>query len=73
MITIGRMAETYGLLPSEVASRATTYDLMVTDVLATYEKYTQQKSSGKLVDPAVYQLSADELTVMMEQARVKHN
>lgn len=73
MITIGRMAEAYGLLPSEVASRATTYDLMVTDVLATYEKYMQQKSSGKLVDPSVYQLSGDELKNIMEQARVKHN
>lgn len=39
MITIGRMAKLYGLLPSEVEFRATTYDLMITDVLATWDSH----------------------------------
>jgi hypothetical protein len=45
MITIGHLAKTYGILPSEVASRATTYDLMVTDVLTTWENYQRNPDS----------------------------
>lgn len=39
MINIGMLAKTYGLLPSQVLHNATTYDLMVTDVLATWEHH----------------------------------
>jgi hypothetical protein len=61
MITIGRIAEKYGMLPSMVAQQATTYDLMITDVLATFDNYQQKKSSGKLMDASVYDLSTEEL------------
>jgi hypothetical protein len=70
MITIGRMAEKYGMLPSQVEQSATTYDLMISDVLATYENFQQQKASGK-VDPSVYQYTQEELMAMMEQANGK--
>lgn len=39
MISIGHIAKTYGLLPSEVAARATTFDIMITDVYTTWENY----------------------------------
>lgn len=39
MISIGHIAKTYGLLPSEVVARATTYDLMITDVYTTWENH----------------------------------
>jgi hypothetical protein len=39
MISIGHIAKTYGLLPSEVVSRATTFDIMITDVYSTWENY----------------------------------
>ena len=39
MISVGHMARTYGLLPSEVLARATTYDIMVTDVYSTWENH----------------------------------
>jgi hypothetical protein len=39
MISIGHIAKTYGILPSEVVSRATTFDIMITDVYATWENY----------------------------------
>lgn len=39
MITIGSLAKAYGLLPSEVMARATTFDLMVADVMATWEDH----------------------------------
>ncbi len=45
MISIGSMAKMYGLLPSEVAQRATTFDLMVTDILATWEAYRADPQS----------------------------
>lgn len=67
MIMIGRMAKEYGMLPSQVEQQATTYDIMISDVLATYENYQQQKASGK-VDPSVYEFSQNELEKMMEKA-----
>lgn len=70
MITVGRMAERYGLLPSEVAQRATTYDIMITDVLASYTNYEQQKNSGK-VDPSAYNFSQNQMKDMLEKARGK--
>jgi hypothetical protein len=73
MISIGRMAEKYGMLPSQIAEHATTYDIMITDVLATYDSYQQQKQSGKLVDATAYGYSKDDLKNMMETSRVKHS
>jgi len=66
---IGRMAKEYGMLPSEIANRATTYDLMVTDVLATYEHYQHLKSQGKLIDPSVYKFTDEELKTMLDKAK----
>ena len=63
---IGRMAKQYGMLPSMVEQQATTFDIMVTDMLATYEHYQQQKANGK-VDPKIYGFSNEELLSMMEQ------
>ena len=39
MITIGQLAKTYGLLPSEVLARGSTFDLMVMDVFTTWENH----------------------------------
>jgi hypothetical protein len=68
MIMVGRMAKEYGMLPSQVEQQATTYDIMITDVLASYENYQQQKMSGK-IDPSVYEFSQAELESMMEKSR----
>lgn len=65
---IGRMAKEYGMLPSEVEQRANTYDIMIMDVLATYDRYQESRASGK-VDPSVYQLSQEEMTNMIARAR----
>jgi hypothetical protein len=40
------MAQRYGLLPSEVLHRATTFDLEVLDVAKSYEKMKQNKANG---------------------------
>ena len=68
MIMIGRMAEKYGKLPHEVEEHATTYDIMIMDVLSTYENYQQQKSTGKLIDANVYGLNQEDLTAIMEKS-----
>jgi hypothetical protein len=41
MITVGVLAKKYGQLPSQVLATATTYDIMIDDVLTTWEKYNQ--------------------------------
>jgi hypothetical protein len=56
------------MLPSEVAARATTYDLMVTDVLASYETYEYYKSQNKAM-PVENMYDEKELIAMMEKAR----
>jgi hypothetical protein len=63
------MAERYGLLPHEVKNRATTYDIMITDVLASYEDYEQRKANGKQIDPNNHGYSVDELQQMMGKVR----
>lgn len=65
---IGRMAKEYGMLPHMVEQQATTFDIMVTDILATYEQYQQQKASGK-IDPKIYGFSQDEMQSMMEKSK----
>lgn len=45
MISIGHIARTYGLLPSEVLARATTYDIMITDVYTTWENYQKDPNA----------------------------
>jgi hypothetical protein len=50
MITIGVLAKKYGQLPSQVVAHATSYDLMVDDVLTTWENYQQDPSSANNYD-----------------------
>jgi hypothetical protein len=62
MITIGRMAEKYHMLPSQVEANATTYDFMITDVLAAYDQYQLAKVKGNgTLDPKMYKLSQEQL------------
>ncbi len=49
------------MLPSQVEADATTYDFMITDVLAAYEKYQNAKSKGGTLDPKMYNLSQEQL------------
>jgi hypothetical protein len=73
MITIGRMAEKYHMLPHEVEQRATTYDFMITDVLAAYENYMQAKTKAKggAIDPKLYNLSQEKLQAILNKGKQK--
>jgi ribosome maturation protein Sdo1 len=45
------MANMFGMLPHEVLERANTYDLMVVDVLASYDEYDRIKKQGTNASP----------------------
>jgi len=49
MVTVGNLAKTYHMLPSEVIDRATTYDIMIADVMMTWENHKNNPN-----DPALY-------------------
>jgi hypothetical protein len=66
LITIGAIAKTYHLLPSEVLARGTTFDIMVMDVMAAWEDYHQKKAEGTYVPD----LSEDELLQILEENKV---
>jgi hypothetical protein len=69
MITIGRMAEKFQMLPSQVEQHATTYDFMITDVLAAYERYEKAKSKGGTLDPKMYNLSQEQLLAIKNKGK----
>lgn len=68
MIMIGRLAEKYGMLPSQVIANATSFDLMIYDVLATFDEYQRQKAEGN-VDPDLYGFTDEELAIMHAKAK----
>lgn len=66
MINIGMIAKHYGVLPSQVHSMGTTYDLMIYDVMMSWEKYQQEKADGKKPLP---NLTKDQMTAMLERVK----
>ena len=58
------MAKAYGLLPSEVRSRGTLYDIKVTEALVAWEhKITTEASTG------TPKLSVNQMQAMMERVK----
>jgi hypothetical protein len=66
LITIGEVARAFGKLPSEVADHASTFDLMVYDVLMAWDKYKEDKQNGKLNPES---LDEAELMKLLKRAR----
>ena len=62
------MAKLYGQLPSYVRANATTYDMLVTNAMQSWEKEQYDKASGKLSTP---QLSTEEMQSMLDRVRNK--
>jgi hypothetical protein len=62
------MAKLYGQLPSYVRANATTYDMLVTNALQSWEKEQYDKASGKLSTP---QLSTEEMKSMLDRVKNK--
>jgi hypothetical protein len=61
------MAKTYGMLPSQVAAHATTYDIMITDVYSTWEKHQMDKAAGRA--PDTNDFDPEQLKQMLEAAK----
>ena len=68
MLNIGHIAKTYGVLPSHVLDNATTYDLMIADVMSTWEDHQYKKVSGKPVTP---KLSNEQLLTIFNKGKQK--
>lgn len=70
MLTIGMMAKQYHMLPSEVAGRATAYDLQVFNSIMTWEQEQQDKASGKKPVPKIPE---EQMIEMVRKAKEKQN
>lgn len=62
MLTIDNMAHRYGLLPTEVLSRASTLDITIMDLSAKWEKF---KSTPK----STPNLSQEQMLEMIQQVK----
>jgi hypothetical protein len=58
----------YGQLPSYVEANATTFDIMVYDVMMSWEEHQRNQAEGKLDTP---KLSQEQMTAMLEKVRKK--
>lgn len=59
------MADRYKMLPNEILSRGTTFDLYVMDAALSYHNYQQKKAQGKVATD----FSSDELQNMIQKVR----
>jgi len=59
IVLVDTMAERYGMLPSEVMGRATTFDLFICDTAIGYRNMITERAQGRT--PTAPQMSLDEL------------
>jgi hypothetical protein len=69
LLTVHNLAKTYGLMPSEVLERGTTFDLYVLDVSTRHTKYQQDVAQGK-APKQTPGLTIAVMQAMMERARM---
>lgn len=50
ILALDTMGSRYGMLPSEVISRASTFDMVIMDAAMTYINQKQQQASGTHTD-----------------------
>ena len=58
----------YGQLPSYIQANATTFDIMVYDVMMSWEEHQRNQSEGKLETP---KLTQEQMIAMIEKTRNK--
>ena len=63
-MTLDRLGERYGLLPSEVLARATTLDIAVMDVSISYEQMRSDRKSGKAPN-----MTEEDMLKILEKAK----
>ena len=70
LLSIDALGKRYSLLPSEVMTKASTFDLVVLDAALGYQTYIQDKADGKKATP---KLSQEEMMAAMERVRKDDN
>ena len=70
LLSIDALGKRYSLLPSEVMSKASTFDLVVLDAALGYQSYIQDKADGKKATP---KLSQEEMISALERVRKNGN
>ena len=68
ILTIDTLAERYKMLPSEVLSRSTTFDLYVMDAAMSYHNYQTRKANNNGVAPAP-ELTQEEMLELIRKTR----
>lgn len=63
-LSIDTMGQRYGMLPSEIINRASTFDLVVMDMAMTYERHQHEASQPGYIPP----VSVEDLMKIKEQA-----
>jgi hypothetical protein len=66
MITIGTLAKSYGQLPHQIRENASIYDLMVTNVLVSWENRKIDELTGNKKVP---DMSQDEMMAILNKAK----
>ena len=67
---IDSLGKRYGMLPSEVLGRASTFDLYVMDVSMSFESYHHKRSMNKGQDP-IENYTADDLLAIFNKNKKK--
>lgn len=71
LLTVHNLAEKYGLLPSEIMDRATTFDLHCLDLNARYTRYQQEQEERRQGKKSTPQLTEQEMKSMIERVKNK--
>lgn len=69
ILYVDNLGKRYGLLPSEVLSRANTFDLYIMDAALTFENYHNKKALNNGKDP-VPDYSKDQLLKIFEKGKL---
>lgn len=69
LISVDALAQRYGLLPTEVLGRASTFDLRVMEVANRYQNRKQTMASGNGGPPPAPKLSQKEMEQMLAQVK----
>ena len=68
ILMIDSLGKRYGMLPSEVLNRASTFDLYIMDMAMTFENYHHKKAMNNGVDP-LPEYTTDELLSMLNKSK----
>lgn len=67
LLMIDTLGKRYGILPSEVLGKATTFDLYIMDAAMSFENYHHKKAENNGVVPI--DLNEDEMLEILKKAR----